>query len=117
MAQSYLAVIDRIVEKSIENDDEISLDDTYEDLLRLAESPFNINTCTREELEQLFFLSPFQIESLLYYRYSFGTIYTLYELQLVEGFDDETVHFLLPFVYVDASVQEPSSLASRIRVF
>lgn len=111
MAQSYLAVIDRIVEKSIENDDEISLDDTYEDLLRLAESPFNINTCTREELEQLFFLSPFQIESLLYYRYSFGTIYTLYELQLVEGFDDETAHFLLPFVYVDASVQEPSSLS------
>ena len=67
MAQNtYLETIDRIVENLEMSDDEVVLDDTYEDLLRLAENPLNVNTCTREQLEQLFFLSPYQIENLLY---------------------------------------------------
>lgn len=104
MAQNtYLETIDRIVENLEMSDDEVVLDDTYEDLLRLAENPLNVNTCTREQLEQLFFLSPYQIENLLYYRYSYGDLYTVYELQLIDGFDEETIQFLLPFIYVRKS--------------
>ncbi len=102
-AQSSALVIDRIIEKFVEVDEETLLDDTYEDLQRMIENPINLNTCTREDLEQFFFLSPFQIENLLYYRYTYGDFYTLYELQLINGFDEEMVQFLFPFVYVERS--------------
>lgn len=39
----------------------------YEELSEIAEHPFNINTITKEELEQLPFLSDKMIENILYY--------------------------------------------------
>ena len=44
----------------------------YEFLSELAEHPFNINTITKEQLEQLPFLSDKIIENILYYIQYFG---------------------------------------------
>ncbi len=94
-------VVDQIVSRYFaDTEEDVFPEDVYNQLLDVLENPINLNTCTREDLESLFFLSAKQIEEFLYYRYSFGEIYTIYELQLVNGFDDETITFLLPFVYV-----------------
>ncbi len=64
------------------------------------ENPLNLNTADREDLEKFFFLTDFQIQSLLDYRKNHGQILTLYELPLIYGFDSSTVYYLLPYVKV-----------------
>lgn len=77
-----------------------------EDLYALHEHPFNINTATREQLEQLVFLTDQQIEDILFYIYRYGPMQTLGELQFVESLDFESRRFLHLFVYaVDKPVE------------
>jgi hypothetical protein len=62
-----------------------SWEELYENLSELAEHPFNINTVTKEELEQLPFLSDKMVENILYYVYKYGPLVSLNELWGVEG--------------------------------
>lgn len=72
----------------------------YNDLAELAEHPFNINTITKEQLEQLPFLSEKLIENILYYLYKYGPMVSKNELLGVEGMDYQTRKFLEDFIYI-----------------
>ena len=74
-----------IVDISVNNDDseEINWDYKIEELSERIQQPVNLNTATKEQLEQLPFLSDIQIENLLAYVYIHGQMQTIYELQLV----------------------------------
>ncbi len=54
---------------------------------KLLTSPMNINRASREDLESLFILNDFQIESILDYRNEYGTILSLNELYQIVGID------------------------------
>ena len=69
--------------------------------VRLHE-PVDLNRATRQQLEQFPFLSDIQIEHLLAYIYIHGQMKTIYELQLVEEMDKQTIQYLLPFVCIKA---------------
>lgn len=75
-------------------------EDVLQELNERIESPYNLNTITKKELEQFPFLSQEQIENLLAYFYIKGDMLTIYELQLVESMDKTTIELLSPFVYV-----------------
>lgn len=81
---------------------EVELDYTtfYEELRGFSQNPINLNHTTREELERLPFLSDVQVESILAYLYQFGSLRTIYELQLIQGLDMTDIRRLLPFVFV-----------------
>ena len=83
-----------------------SWEEQYENLSELAEHPFNINTVTKEELEQLPFLSDKMVENILYYVYKYGPLVSLNELWGVEGMDKQTQMFLKDFIYVGNSVEK-----------
>ncbi len=70
------------------------------DLEERKRNPLNLNKATRDQLEQFPFLSAFQTEKIIQYISRQGGMETIYELQLVEGMDYETIHYLLPYVYV-----------------
>jgi len=83
----------------------------YEELCELHEHPCNINTITKEQLEQFPFLNAEQIENILAYLYSYSPMQTLGELQLVKGMDFETRQMLSFFVYagpVEKKSKHPS---------
>ncbi|WP_430811699.1 MULTISPECIES: helix-hairpin-helix domain-containing protein [unclassified Carboxylicivirga] len=82
------------------------------DLIRLSQHPLNLNKAQKEDLEQLFFLSDYQIENLLYYRYVNGPLYSVYELQAVEQMDSMTIAYMLPFVEV-----KPLEYKRKMRVY
>ncbi len=80
---------------------DLNYEELVNDLIQLNQHPINLNTATKEELEQLFFLTDYQVENFLYYRYTNGPFYTIYELQAVEQIDEQTISFMLPFVAVE----------------
>lgn len=71
-----------------------------ENLHFYAEHPLNLNSATREELQDFMLLTDVQIDNLLDHRERFGAMLTIYELQTVDGFDLATIYKLLPYVKV-----------------
>ena len=87
-------------ENTLEVEDLTYWQEKYEELSELAEHPFNINTITKEQLEQLPFLSDKLIENILYYLYKYGPMVSKNELLGIEGMDWQTRHFLKDFIYI-----------------
>jgi hypothetical protein len=83
-----------------ESDDGIDYDTFYEELMFFSQNPINLNKTTREQLEQLPFLSDIQVENIISYVYRFGRLQTIYELQLVDGLDMTDIRRMLPFVVI-----------------
>jgi hypothetical protein len=65
---------------------------------RLLEHPLDINGAVRRELENMYLLSDFQIESILEYRRVSGNILSATELSLLHGFSSSDVKLLEPFI-------------------
>lgn len=72
-----------------------------EQLEELADTKINLNTATREELEQLFFLSERQIEEIVEYVYRYGPVRSLAELAMIESIDAQQRQLLQAFLYID----------------
>ena len=96
-----VSFLDDVMEDiSVNNDEEEELnwENVIEELSERIQQPVNLNSATKEQLEQFPFLNDNQIENLLAYVYINGQMQTIYELQLVEEMDWETILYLLPFV-------------------
>ncbi len=92
----YLArQLEELAENSDENADFTDLLDAY---LYYSEQKIDINGPQVSELEALRLLNSFQMEKLLEYRKRFGPLLSVYELGLIEGFDDATLEVLIPIV-------------------
>ncbi len=93
-------IIERIAETysgvSEENDDMAAFIDNLE---KTAENPINLNTATKEELEDLNLLTAYQIENLILYRNNVGNIYTIFELIGIDGFNTNLINDLTNFIY------------------
>ena len=86
----------------------LNWENELEELSNRLQEPVNLNSATLEQLEQFPFLSDIQIEHLLAYIYIHGQMETIYELQLVEELDRQTIQYLLPFVCIKAINNEPA---------
>ena len=86
----------------------LNWENELEEFSTRLQEPVNLNTATREQLEQFPFLSDIQIEHLLAYIYIHGQMQTIYELQLIEDMDRQTIQYLLPFVCIKAINNEPA---------
>ncbi len=93
--------IEELIENISENSDsEIDFTSLYEDLNFYYRNPLNINTATREDLEKIQFLNENQIDAILEYIKKYGKMLSIYELQLVDGFEKDDIQRLIPFVNV-----------------
>ena len=93
-----------------EYDDGEDMSPLLEELAGLHEHPFNLNTATKDDLEQLPFLDADEIEEILAYVYRYGPMQSLGELMLIEELDYPTRQFLALFVYVENPVEEKEKL-------
>ncbi len=78
---------------------EIDYEQLQSDLYTLHESPIDLNHTSEEELSQLHFLSPRQIDDILLYadKHPFES---LYELRMIPSLADYEIRDLLPFVKI-----------------
>lgn len=98
------------VEQLMENNGEESVRNYDDEIIELHErftEPININTCTKELLQQFPFLSDVQIENILAYLYVHGEMKTIYELQLVRDMDWQTIRYMQHFFIAQSIIKKP----------
>ena len=98
---SFNRVADELI--PIENeDDEADLESRYENLTLLLTNPVDLNKVSADDLRQFYFLSEKQIQQFLQYRDEQGELLSVYELQAIPGFDQNSINMLAPLVKVVA---------------
>ncbi|MBN2893103.1 MAG: helix-hairpin-helix domain-containing protein [Bacteroidales bacterium] len=100
-------VIETLIEEIAANsDEELDYSTIYDDLHYFMDNPLNLNEATKGNLNKLHFLNDLQIDEIIEYRKNNGDYKTIYELQLLESFDNESIKMLLPFITVSAAKTE-----------
>ncbi len=74
-----------------------------ERLSELSENPVILNSASESEISRLFFLSDFQIKSLIDYVHSTGKILSVFEIAGIPGFDRQSVEMMIPFITLEGS--------------
>jgi len=97
---------DLIEDISANSDEELDYSTLYDDLSFFLTQPLDLNAATKEDLEKLQFLNELQIQNILNYILKNGKMLTIYELQLIDGFEKEDILRVLPFVTVDAKREQ-----------
>lgn len=87
---------------------------TYDLLCDLAQHPLDINKVTREDLEALPFLSAQQVEALMAYRYRYGAMKSLAELQLIREIEPPLRRLLACLFYAGEESQKVSRLQHEL---
>ena len=82
-------------------------EENYELLCSLAAHPIDLNKATREELEQLPFLTATQVEDILAYIYQYRGMRSVGELLMIESLDAARSELLSYFVTIKVDEQRP----------
>lgn len=98
-AQGLLLLEDNLEELAGQTDP-TAWEDELQELAYLLEQPLDLNTATREQLEQFPFLTDQQVDNIQAYVGLRGPMQSVYELMLVPGMDRLTAELLQPFVCV-----------------
>ncbi|HPF63593.1 helix-hairpin-helix domain-containing protein [Lentimicrobium sp.] len=88
---------DKIEQLSGQTDTELDYSELVDELLQYIHQPVNVNQASERELRQLQ-LNDLQISNLTNYIQKFGELTSIYELNLIEGFDSVLVSSLAPFI-------------------
>ncbi len=97
--------IENIVEQIAESREDEDFSFLYENFVSLSQNKLNLNTVTKEQLSELYFLSEEQIENFMYYQYTYKPFLSVYELSVIDGFDEQTIKTLLLFAEINNSAQ------------
>ena len=99
---------------TVEDAGSTAWEQTYELLCELEQHPLNINHATREQLEELPFLSAQQVEGIMAYLWRYGRMESLGELMMISELDYPQRRLLTYFIYVDEqeSANDRQSLPS-----
>lgn len=78
----------------------------YDQLQQLADHPIDLNHTTREDLEQLPFLSEQQVMDIIEYLDRYGPMRSMNELKMIRSIDYQQIALLPFFVYVGEVARE-----------
>ncbi|MDD3280657.1 MAG: hypothetical protein PHC83_03710 [Bacteroidales bacterium] len=93
-------IADEIENLAEENDNESDYSEIEENIAYYAEHKMNINQPDYEVLMSVFKLNDYQIYHLRRYLDEFGPLQTKYELAAIEGFTQEQIASILPYIVI-----------------
>lgn len=102
---------EKIAEDKIESiaessNNELDLNELTENLFYFTENPVNLNDTNKDNLSKLALLTDIMIYNLQNYINNYGQLRSIYELQMVNGFNDFTISKILPFVCVEQVIKD-----------
>ena len=107
---SWEAIYEQMV--SMEDADEEQDIDDYDLLQQIADHPIDLNSATREDLEQLPFLSEQQVEDLIAYLDRYGPMRSMGELRMVNSMDHWQIRLLPFFTYIGETTADDNRFPS-----
>lgn len=93
-------LIEQVERLAEDSDEDIDYEDILENYVFFSENPINLNSDDIVELLELRLISIFQYEELQKYRRYYGDFLFLDELEMVEGFDEQTLRIIAPIVFI-----------------
>ena len=93
---------------------DVDLSQLNDELQWLKEHPIDLNSATKEELHKLNLLNDIEINNILNYIKKNGKMLSIYELQSVDGFYEDLIKKILPFVYVSKNLFQPKLTLKNI---
>lgn len=97
------------------SESETDLSDWVDEIKSLSNQPVNINSGNENELRRLVFLNELQIKNLLEYVSLYGDLASIYELQVIDGFNEEIVSQLIPYITLSPYVPEKFNLKKALK--
>lgn len=105
---------ERMIEGVLATQDEnLNYEEVAELLYQRYADPVDLNLASPEDLTALMILSDRQLSNLLHYREKYGALLSIYELQYIPGWDEQTIRKLLPFVSVSLESRPSAKLTLK----
>lgn len=99
--------IEQFLENAAENEDEQGdISEITEELQYLLENKMNLNNPDYRILTDVLRLSRYQIYNLRTYLETYGRLYSIYELLLIDGFDTTTLQRINPYITIENQQKE-----------
>lgn len=92
-------LIEQVERMAEDSDDDIDCEELLDYYIFLSDNPINLNSDDMVRLVELHLISAFQFEEVKKYRRYYGDFMFLDELEMVEGFDAQTIDIIRPLVY------------------
>ena len=92
-------LIEQVEHMAEDSDDDIDYEELLDYYIFLSDNPINLNSDDMVRLVELHLISAFQFEEVKKYRRYYGDFMFLDELEMVEGFDAQTIDIIRPLVY------------------
>jgi hypothetical protein len=92
-------------------EEEIDLSDLLSELEDIMLNPLNINTATVSDLKRLHILTDKQVGAIIDYRNKTDQIYSIYELQVIEGISSQLAEYLALFITYEAPEKRTSEFS------
>jgi len=109
-------MMEAIIESHLDKiDEQTDVALIIEDLEGLLEKPININATNADELARLYLLNPVQIDKLLTFVNEYGPVYTIFELNSIDGFSRDLLQKMQPFIVFGPSIPEKVSLKDQFK--
>ena len=93
-------LIEQIERLAEDGEEDADYEELLEQYIFFIENPVNLNSDDIAELLKLRLINVFQYEELQKYRRYYGDFLFLEELEMVEGFDEQTLSIIAPIVYI-----------------
>ena len=93
-------LIEQVERLAEDSDEDVDYEELLENFIFFSENPINLNSDDVVQLLQLRLINVFQYEELQKYRRYYGDFLFLEELEMVEGFDEQTLAIIAPIVYI-----------------
>ncbi len=108
-------VMEEIVERNADGvDQEVDLTELTESINDLLDHPLNINKAPADEFREFGIFTEVQIRNLHSHIERFGKLLAVAELQVIEGFDENFIRQISPYITVGREIDEPNASLSRM---
>ena len=92
----------------MEDMESTNLEELYDQMCELEDSPVNLNTATADDMKRLMFLNAAQAEELTEYIDSYRPLRSIGELAMIKSIDPIRLQLLMCFTYIDEDKEKNS---------
>ena len=107
-------LIEQVERLAEDSEEDIDYEDLLESYIFFSENPVNLNSDEVVQLVELRLITVFQYEELRKYRRYYGDFMFLDELEMVEGFDEQTLAIIKPVVCIEKDQSKDKITLSKM---